>query len=99
MIIASAAQNWYDEVTQPGFDTENISPFTFDYGTGHYSQVVWANTEELGCGMVHYQVRREENGEYAGKMWGIYGEYVGRRKYGEHLGNVWGICFKYVGNM
>ena len=76
MIIARAAQNWYDEVTQPGFDTENISPFTFDYGTGHYSQVVWADTEELGCGMVHYQVRKEENGEYAGNMWLNCGEHM-----------------------
>ena len=24
-------------------------------GTGHYTQVVWADTEELGCGMVYYQ--------------------------------------------
>ena len=32
----------------------------FSSGAGHYTQVVWADTEELGCGMVHYQVRREE---------------------------------------
>ena len=30
--------------------------FRFSPGTGHYTQVVWAATEELGCGMVHYQV-------------------------------------------
>ena len=28
----------------------------FSYGAGHYTQVVWADTEELGCGMVHYKV-------------------------------------------
>ena len=27
----------------------------FSYGAGHYTQVVWADTEELGCGMVYYQ--------------------------------------------
>ena len=28
----------------------------FDYGTGHYTQVVWAETDRLGCGMVYYEV-------------------------------------------
>ena len=27
----------------------------FSSGTGHYTQVVWADTEELGCGMVYYK--------------------------------------------
>ena len=31
--------------------------FRFNSGTGHYTQMVWANTEELGCGMVYYKVR------------------------------------------
>ena len=31
----------------------------FNFGTGHYTQVVWASTEELGCGMVYYQVRHD----------------------------------------
>ena len=30
----------------------------FSTGVGHYTQLVWADTEELGCGVVHYQVRR-----------------------------------------
>ena len=28
----------------------------FNSGTGHYTQVVWADTEELGCGLVYYKV-------------------------------------------
>lgn len=52
----NAAQNWYDEVTDPGFDSQTINPYTFNSGTGHYTQVVWAKTEELGCGMVYYKV-------------------------------------------
>jgi len=52
---SKAAQNWYDEVTNPGFDSQTINPYTFNSGTGHYTQVVWAATEELGCGMVYYQ--------------------------------------------
>ena len=27
----------------------------FSSGIGHYTQVVWADTEELGCGMVYYK--------------------------------------------
>ena len=33
--------------------TESVSRFS--YGAGHYTQVVWADTEELGCGMVYYE--------------------------------------------
>ena len=29
--------------------------FRFSSGTGHYTQLVWADTYELGCGMVHYK--------------------------------------------
>ena len=24
-------------------------------GTGHYTQLVWAHTEEVGCGLVYYR--------------------------------------------
>jgi len=45
---------WYDEVSKYSFDPANIKPFTFGYDTGHYTQVVWAESEELGCGQVMY---------------------------------------------
>ena len=25
-------------------------------GTGHYTQLVWADSDELGCGMVYFEV-------------------------------------------
>jgi len=53
--MTDAAQAWYDEVSDPGFDSGSISPYVFSSGTGHYTQVVWADTEELGCGMVYYK--------------------------------------------
>jgi len=53
--MINAAQAWYDEVSDPGFDSGSISPYVFSSGTGHYTQVVWADTEELGCGMVYYK--------------------------------------------
>merc|ERR1719452_237361 len=41
---ANAVQSWYDEVASPGFNNGDISPFVFDYGAGHYTQVVWAKS-------------------------------------------------------
>jgi len=51
--LVDGVQDWYDEVNQ--FNSGNIEPYTFDYATGHYSQVVWAETDEVGCGMVYYK--------------------------------------------
>ena len=53
--MGGSAQAWYDEVTDPGFDAANIKPYVFSSGTGHYTQVVWAETEEMGCGWTYYE--------------------------------------------
>jgi len=56
--VANPTQAWFNEVTNPGFASENINPFVFNANglqNGHYSQVVWAKTEELGCGVVYYK--------------------------------------------
>merc|ERR1712227_1131541 len=53
--VNKATQAWYDEVTNPGFDSTHINPYQFNSGTGHYTQVVWADSEELGCGLVYYK--------------------------------------------
>ena len=29
--------------------------FRFEAGTADYTQLVWADTEELGCGLVYYE--------------------------------------------
>ena len=50
--IGDSAQSWYDEVRDPGFNPDNIDPYIFTKGTGHYTQVVWADTQEVGCGWV-----------------------------------------------
>ncbi|MFI6218638.1 CAP family protein [Nocardia brasiliensis] len=41
---AKAVQSWYDEIRLHNFDNNN-----FDYDTGHFTQVVWKNSVELGC--------------------------------------------------
>ena len=30
----------------------------FSHGIGHYTQVVWAESEEVGCAVVYYKVGR-----------------------------------------
>jgi len=50
----NAVTAWYNEVTNPGFDPADIQPFKFGYGTGHYTQVVWAETSQVGCGWAYY---------------------------------------------
>merc|ERR1712168_1095383 len=53
--IGDAVQSWYNEVTSPGFPSANINPFVFEHGYGHYTAVVWADTDRIGCGRVYYE--------------------------------------------
>ncbi|CAG0883242.1 unnamed protein product [Darwinula stevensoni] len=48
----SAVQAWYDEVGQ--YDCNAVNPFQFTEATGHYTQVVWADSYAVGCGYVAY---------------------------------------------
>ena len=50
--IVGADKSWYGEVSNPG----GIQ--------GHYTQLVWADTEELGCGLTHYKVNIALSLEY-----------------------------------
>ena len=43
--MADAIRGWYNEV--------KMGQLRF---AGHYTQLAWANTEELGCGIVVYKV-------------------------------------------
>jgi len=52
--LTSFVNSWYNEVEDPGFNGA-IEPFRFDYGSGHYSQVVWAETTEIGCGATYFE--------------------------------------------
>ena len=43
-----ATNAWYDEVNDPGYDFNNPG---FSSGIGHFTQVVWKGSTELGCGV------------------------------------------------
>eukprot|EP00092_Neocalanus_flemingeri_P015341 GFUD01016595.1.p1 GENE.GFUD01016595.1~~GFUD01016595.1.p1 ORF type:complete len:275 (+),score=30.42 GFUD01016595.1:20-844(+) len=50
-----SVQHWYDEVAD--FNPDDVISFQFDPDlptTGHYTQVVWAETNRVGCGLSHY---------------------------------------------
>merc|ERR1712215_20615 len=46
--VVDAIKSWYSEVKKPF--TTSIDPFKWNSACGHYTQVVWAETSEVGCG-------------------------------------------------
>jgi len=50
--MEEAVTNWYNEVCQPGY---NFDSGGFSGGTGHFTQVVWKESTELGIGRAETQ--------------------------------------------
>jgi len=57
-------QSWYNEVSL--FNSASIDTFSFSSATGHYTQIVWAETDRLGCGTVYY--RDDSNGRLTNRL-------------------------------
>jgi len=53
--VTNGVVSWYEEVEDPGYNSNDIDPFQDPRGAGHYTQVVWAQSEELGCGFTYYR--------------------------------------------
>ena len=49
-IGSDSVNAWYNEVLL--FPNSSIKPFQYTEATGHYSQVAWADSDEVGCGIV-----------------------------------------------
>jgi hypothetical protein len=47
--IRSAVLAWYNEVTNPGFDPKEVPSFKGESEAGHYTQMIWALTDRIGC--------------------------------------------------
>ncbi|KAG8172119.1 hypothetical protein JTE90_014266, partial [Oedothorax gibbosus] len=44
--------DFYSEVSD--FDPETIDKFSYEENTGHFTQIIWANTTKIGCGYVRF---------------------------------------------
>lgn len=77
----AAVQAWYNEVKD--FDRNNIKPFQFTSSTGHYTQVVWANTYKVGCGFTAYQGSNGWYNKYYVCNYGPGGNVIGTSMYEE----------------
>lgn len=75
----TAVQVWYDEVKN--FNNSHISPFQFTSNTGHYSQVVWANTYTVGCGFTAFSGSDGWYNKYYVCNYGPGGNYIGAEMY------------------
>jgi len=53
--VTDGVMEWYMEVEDPGYNSNDINPFQSPGGAGHYTQVVWAESEEIGCGFTYYK--------------------------------------------
>jgi len=45
--------DWYEEVTL--FSNKHVEPFKFSSPTGHYTALVWADTDKVGCGATSFK--------------------------------------------
>jgi len=61
-VALDQVQNWFDEVSS--FNPNSVRNYVFDPDTGHYSQMVWAATREVGCGSVYYQEQEGDDWRY-----------------------------------
>jgi len=54
--LSTKVQSWYDEVKD--WPAANVGSFSSVGATGvigHYTQVVWAETKKVGCGVIYYR--------------------------------------------
>merc|ERR1712180_225947 len=52
----AAIDSWYNEIKI--FPADSVSNYKFASATGHYSQMMWAKTERIGCGVTAFRSGR-----------------------------------------
>ncbi|XP_057366182.1 peptidase inhibitor 16-like [Daphnia carinata] len=70
---------WYEEVAE--FPNTSARKFEFSVVTGHYSQIIWADTNRVGCGFTSFR----DNGTFETNLYvcnyGPAGNFVGLPSY------------------
>ncbi|QQP50767.1 Venom allergen 5 [Caligus rogercresseyi] len=51
----TAIERWYDEIN---LYRGSVDSYYFNSATGHFTQLIWADTYEIGCGFVAYTGRK-----------------------------------------
>ncbi|XP_044009947.1 venom allergen 5-like [Aphidius gifuensis] len=69
---------WYNEVVH--FNPQDVTHFVFSKTTGHYSQLVWGTTTNIGCGVAKYFDGKWYN-TYLVCNYGPPGNWVGEQVY------------------
>ncbi|KAE8745996.1 hypothetical protein FOCC_FOCC007254 [Frankliniella occidentalis] len=59
---SKVVRKWYDEVAKHN-GRQSLRPYRFSAVTGHFTQLSWADTFLVGCGIAEY------NDYYAGRRW------------------------------
>jgi hypothetical protein len=52
----AAIDSWYNEIEL--FPASSVASYSFSQQTGHYSQLVWAATDRIGCGVTQFRKGR-----------------------------------------
>ncbi|XP_076241858.1 venom allergen 3-like [Calliopsis andreniformis] len=50
--VSDIIMMWYNEVED--FNRNIVNKYRFQSNVGHYTQIVWANTNKIGCGKIVY---------------------------------------------
>jgi len=57
-----AIESWFNEIEL--LPTSSISSYSFSPSTGHFSQLAWASTDKIGCGVTQYP-----NGRFMARLY------------------------------
>lgn len=74
-----AINKWW--VERKKFHEEFLEKYKFDYYTGHFSQLAWAETSQIGCGYGNFSDDRFKTNEIIVCVFAVEGNDIGRRVY------------------
>ncbi|ETN38907.1 uncharacterized protein HMPREF1541_06949 [Cyphellophora europaea CBS 101466] len=60
--VSASVFAWYDEVNEFDYDFDRDSPTGFTEETGHFTQLVWRETQAVGCGWTDCEGRNGVDG-------------------------------------